>query len=158
MISTPINECISSPILPPPPEFTESSPLPEWVVTESDDLVVQEIELYTDDHPLNQTDSMETSQQELELFFPRRKSNNLAINSDNQLAITLSELSEQDTLLTDVTIHAFMVSILFVNYILESLSLFIVIFLDSSAQPISWHPWVTEHHHRKTSWLQSLST
>ena len=92
-------------------EFTESSPLPEWVVTEPDDLVVQEIELYTDNHPFNQTDCMETSQQGLELFFPRRKSNNLAINSDNQLAITLSELSGQDTLLNDVTIHAFMVSI-----------------------------------------------
>ena len=73
MISTPINECVSSPILPPPPELTESSPQPEWVVTESDDLVVQEIELYTDDHPLNQTDSMETSQQELELFFSKKK-------------------------------------------------------------------------------------
>ena len=86
MISTPINECISSPILPPPPEFTESSPLPKWLVNESDDLVLQGIELYIDDRLLNQTDSMETSQQELQLLFPRRKSKKLAIYSDNTLA------------------------------------------------------------------------
>ena len=73
--STPVEERSSSPILPPPPEFTlcfspaQDSPLP-WLMSESDS-IGQEVEIHSE-VSLRVADSRESSQ-ELEPFFQNRR-------------------------------------------------------------------------------------
>ena len=77
-------------------------------MSESDN-IDQEVEIHSD-VSLSVADSRESSQ-ELEPFFPNRRIvHNIAVNREEDIATALSELSGKDTLLTDVTIHAFMVS------------------------------------------------
>ena len=71
----------------------------------------QEVEIYADS--LDGSDSKCSSEQP-EHYFPARKiifqpQTIISVNRDDDLATALSELSDKNTLLTDTTIHAFMV-------------------------------------------------
>ena len=124
----------SSPILPAPPEFLDSprSITPRSIISESgifqDNFsnYGQEVEIFSEDSWDSRAASSTPECQSIQPYFPSRKSlpdsspspsrkslpdssPRIKVNRDEDVAAALSELSGKDTLLTDVTIHAFMV-------------------------------------------------
>ena len=117
-----------TPLLSPPSGFSDVSNSPQRITPDSTHASVsdsilfqtadsdsynlgQEVEIYADS--LDGSASKCSSEQP-EHYFPARKSifqpqTIISVNRDDEYATALSELSDKDTLLTDTTIHAFMV-------------------------------------------------